>query len=321
MKKIKKLLSFLVIAVLSLGASFSLFGCKNVESFNKLNENSLKITPNNSEINIAMLCSEVITTGNETYLRKSLEATITNGDAIITDDCVWSVYWGEDGYEEDVAEYIKVEPESGASNRVFVYCYKTFYDRTIVIEVKANTTGKTAICICEYVGIPDSVYVEVNDKLYNHLLEMPIEVGTYTFDLSLGNALGPVDISSANFELGEIYGNGQFAATTNTVGGDNNVISTDITIDMNTNWGQFISASIEGNVLTVQVFRTVNTYYVQGNRGWVEFKDYLYPATMAGKPMPCTVNIPLKETTMDVDMLIVLSPLSNVTLSNYNLTF
>lgn len=317
MKKIKKLLSVFLVGILSLGV-LALFGCNKAED-TALSEDSLIVTPNyKNGIEIVTLSSETVVTGNEVYIQKTLQATITLADGTTSTECTWSVAWGDNALDEDVANYIKVSPQTNPSI-VNVRCYKPFSGSTIIITARTNSSS--ASCVCEYVGIPTSFYFEYNDTVYNHYAELTLEKGTYTFNLGLENALGPVNSSFANFEIGELTGSGTFIVNHNTVGYSGDVITNELTIDMSNVYSDFITASVDGNVLTVNVLRTVNTYYKNGINGWNEFKDFYYPPQGGGNPSSCTVTIPVNETNTGMQMLIVVRPISNVTLDSYSLVF
>ncbi len=316
MKKIKKILSIFIVGILSV-CTISLVGCKgNTNSTSELNGGSFKITPSqNSNITITTLCSEVVTTGTDAFISQNLIATITKPDGSTTTDCSWAVKWGDNPLDEDVSNYIKLTTLT-SQNAVSVICYKPFYGSTILVQVTDNETGNTATCVCEYIGVPSNTYFEYENTIYTTYAELTLDQGQYTFDLGLLNALGPVDSSSAQFELGTVYGSGQFEAISSTRGS-----STDITVDMSNVVDNFISGcTINGNSLTFNLNQSVNTYYVTGGNGYVQFKDYIYSA-QTGKPTSCSIKIPITEKTTGKSLLIDISPLSNVTLSNNSLQF
>lgn len=318
MKKIKKILSIFIVSILSV-CTFSLVGCKG--NINNLGTKQLSIKPIGEGSNIAILCSEAVATSSQPYLTKHLEAVITREDQTTSTDCSWSVRWGTNPLNEDVSNYIRVETESVNKAKVFVYCYKTFYDSTIIIEAKDNLTGNTATCECSYIGVPQTPYFEYNGNIYTNYAELTLDKGEYSFDLGLRNALGSVDDSGAKFSLGTVYGNGEFMATKSEVSGSSTITETDMTIKMSDSLSAFITCNLNGDVLTFTIKQTVNTYYTSGGRGWINFKDYSYPATMAGQPMPCTINIPITEELTGVNMLVTIKPLTNITLNNYRLNF
>lgn len=315
MKGTKKLLSIFLASVLSLGV-FALFGCSKQN--NDINEaaNNLVCTPIESNgIEIITLNSETVETETEKYMTKQITAVLSS--ELVGNKITWSARWGNNALQDDVTNYIKVSCDSSTTT-AYIYCYAPFTGSTVIVDALCGNAS--ASCVVEYLGLADRAGIEFNNVLDSGYIDLTLDKGSYNIELNLQNVFGKLDISSASFTINEITGNGQFIAKKATALTDSTTYE-DMTILMSNYVNNFVSASIDGNTLKLTVHQTVNTYYVQGNRGWIEFKEYYYDPRGGGEPTPCTVNISITETTTSNTIFIALAPFSSMALSDYSIAF
>lgn len=199
MKRIKKVLSFILVTVLSLGV-FALVGCKKTdEPIEELSVNNLVITPNvTNGIELVTLNSEVVQTDAGAYLSQTLQATVLPANA--PDKSVtWSVAWNYDN-SENVSNYVTVVPQSEGSTLATVRCYKGF-EGDIIITVKTNVGGFTASCLVSFIGKPSALLINQNgSNVANKLLELLTGVD-YSFDLEMINPINDVGENYGQYEV------------------------------------------------------------------------------------------------------------------------
>ena len=188
MKKIKKLLSFLVIAVLSFGASFSLLGCNNVS-----NEDE------NSSTYVKLTSSEYVVNTNDNSVSKTITATVYPSNAP-NKTIDWFVEWDVNNEGEDavISDYITVTPIEEGSNVATVTVFRDFQGSTFTICATTRVGGFSAFCKVSYIGVPSSLEIVQNDgtMVYDNNWEAEInnlKMGqTYYFDLNLDNVFNNV---------------------------------------------------------------------------------------------------------------------------------
>ena len=210
-------------------------------------------------------------------------ATVTNADASIDVRITAAVYpenAAEKGVDysvawqnapvhgsEPVTNYVTVMPDSDGSLAATVSCKKPFGSDTIVITVTTRDGGHTDTCLVTYVGVATEMSISgsgLNAKTTAGRGTY-YEVGTsktYTFNISLSNALGSgcsgdLSVTDIGGEGTMYFGNGSYND-----GGYINY-SEMYQKDLSELASEFITlATISGNTLTVKTgSKVLEAYY------------------------------------------------------------
>ncbi len=186
MKRInlKKLISVLTVSILSLGM-ICFTGCnKDNEPKEELNQEEYAIYLTSSE-------AQVVDTGSEVYIEKTLTATVTA--SVGADKSLdWSAKWSNTSVTANITDYLKVIPTSSGSATAKVRCYKNFEEfGDIIIVAKSKVdSSKYASCVASYVGAPTSLNIK-NGSVVLSGTTVNIKLGqTYLYNLDLGHVLG-----------------------------------------------------------------------------------------------------------------------------------
>ena len=197
MKKlsVKKLITVLTVFVLSLGM-FCFSGC-NTEKQNKE-----EVEKNEYSIFLTSSDAQVVDTGDEVYIEKTLKATVTAQDSNADTYINWTASWSNSEVAENVSDYLKVLPTTLGSTTAKVRCYKNFdeFGEIVIKAIARVDSTKYATCIATYIGAPESFDIKDGTVSISGttIIAEPEEPNYFTLDLF--NKLG----------VGSEYGNYDF---------------------------------------------------------------------------------------------------------------
>lgn len=249
----KKVLSIVLATVLALGAA-CMVGCANGESGSTNGG-----TPNNNasvrSVRMVMGSPMTLTASDGTqYVEKTLTATVLPSTADQRVD--FSVAWGAGAAlaSESVTDYVTVTQTTDGSTSAKVRCYKNFGEDTVVITCRTRDGGFSDTCNVTFVGFCSDVTIDasgagltIKTNISGEYYELKTGT-TYNIPIKLGNIFGYVGTSDLSVSLGglerEIYFEKGVTNSLNRKG-------TLETYSLNELAGEFLSASIEGDYLTV----------------------------------------------------------------------
>ena len=258
-------------------------------------------------------------------MEKTLRATVLPESA--TDKSVtWSVSATEEGV--DASEYIRLLTFDGAAeNKVTVLALKPFAGHEFKIKCTTVVGGFTAECRVSYVGTPSYLgFHKVLDEGYEHITgKATLETGSETsYKLVLDNVFHQIGDGSGTYEIQSVaIVNGTIKADKfyYTVNGEQK-IGTDDNHDISGKADDFITATLEGDVLTIKVTRAIESWVgdAVGNASsgnFYRFAGY----TDSGKPY---FAITVKDTVSGVTNTLrfeIESVVQSVLLSDRTITF
>lgn len=224
--------------------------------------------------------------------------TVTNADASIDVRITATVYpadAAEKGVDysvawqnapvhgsEPVTDYVTVTPDSDGSLAATVSCKKPFGSDTIVITVTTRDGGHTDTCLVTYVGVATEMSISGSGISTKTTAERGTyyEVGTsktYTFDISLSNALGSG--CSGDLSVTDIGGSGSlYFGEMRIEGGAFTRFTNMQKKDISSLADKFItSATISDGKLVVTTAKTLITnYYSSHESDILSGVDYYY---------------------------------------------
>lgn len=281
-------------------------------------------------------------TGTETVDEKDvvyqiIQATVLP-DSATDKSTTWEVYWidNQTGSEDAaVTDYVTVMPCTGespytsqsGSNYCKVTCKQPFAGSTIGVRVTTVVGGFTAECRVTYAGTPSYLgYHKILEDGYEHITGMiTLDSGSETsFELALDNVFHAVGDKFGTYEIQSVaIVNGTIKADKfyYTVNGEQK-IGTDDNHDISGKADDFITATLEGDVLTIKVTRAIESWVgdAVGNASsgnFYRFAGY----TDSGKPY---FAVTVKDTVSGVVNVLhfeIESAVQSVFLSDAALTF
>lgn len=252
----KKVLSIIFATVLALGAA-CMVGCANGESGSTNGG-----TPNNNasvrSVRMVMGSPMTLTASDGTqYVEKSLTATVLPSTADQRVD--FSVAWGDGAAlaSESVTDYVTVTQTTDGSTSAKVRCYKNFGEDTVVITCRTRDGGFSDTCNVTFIGFCSDVTIDVygagltkkSGETRGEYYELKTGT-TYNIPIKLGNIFGYVGTSDLSVSLGgDAPSRVAFVNDAET----NYLLKKGVleAVYIKSCVSQFLTASIEGNVLTI----------------------------------------------------------------------
>ena len=300
-------------------------------------------TMHNTEF-ISLKMSAQAVTAADNSVSKTITATVLPVDA--PDKSVdWSVEWCVPLEGEDVSEYITVTPESDGSLTATVTAHKGFEGASAYVTATTRVGGFSASCLVIYEGKPESLSFIYNGEELTTSDSVTFTAGTTNeITLNLKNALGAVGSKYGDFEISEIKGQGRFTMTKEYIV-NGRVTSTEeivfnleegsytykneVTQEQETltiGSDKFLTASIEGDVLTIKALRSessyVNGYPRTGYR--FTYKGTYTDPRSGGVPDNCRWYVVVTDKVSGEDALLYIdieSTVTGVSLSDTTLAF
>lgn len=263
----KKVLSIILATVIVLGAA-CMVGCAIGESGSTNGG-----TPNNNasvqSVRMAMGSPMTLTASNGAqYVEKNLTATVRPSTADQRVD--FSVAWGDGAAlaSEPVTDYVTVTQTTDGSTSAKVRCYKNFGEDTIVITCRTRDGGFSDTCNVKFIGFCSDITLDASGagitkksgETRGEYYELMTGT-TYNIPIELGNIFGYVGTSDLSVALG---------GSKDSIGFVNNLETSYFsrkgvieTVDISDCVSQFLTASIEGNVLKIT---TSDKYIFSGDK-------------------------------------------------------
>lgn len=260
-------------------------------------------------------------------------------DSATDKSTTWEVYWidNQTGNEDaNVTDYVTVMACIGAqpytaqpgSNWCKVTCKQPFMGSTVGVRVTTVVGGFTAECRVTYAGTPSylgyhQVLADGNTQFVDRQLTLTTGT-TYSFKLAVDNVFHAVGDKFGTYEIQSVaIVNGTIKADKfyYTVNGEQK-IGTDDNHDISGKADDFITATLEGDVLTIKVTRAIESWVgdAVGNASsgnFYRFAGY----TDSGKPY---FAVTVKDTVSGVVNVLhfeIESAVQSVFLSDTALTF
>lgn len=293
---------------------------------------------------ISLKMSAQAVTAADNSVSKTITATVLPVDA--PDKSVdWSVEWCVPLEGEDVSEYITVTPESDGSLTATVTAHMGFEGASAYVTATTRVGGFSASCLVIYEGKPESLSFIYNGEELTTSDSVTFTAGTTNeITLNLKNALGAVGSKYGDFEISEIKGQGRFTMTKEYIV-NGRVTSTEeivfnleegsytykneVTQEQETltiGSDKFLTASIEGDVLTIKALRSessyVNGYPRTGYR--FTYKGTYTDPRSGGVPDNCRWYVVVTDKVSGEDALLYIdieSTVTGVSLSDTTLAF
>jgi len=163
---------------------------------------------NEVENGILLSYGEAYAAADTASISKTITATVMPADAPnkLVD---WSVAWIDETplASKNISDYIKITPKSDGSNEATVTCYKGFEGSQAVITVTTRAGGYKASCQVNYLGIPESMTVNMGGLTSAKDSAWGVDMYTlssgqqYTLDIGLDNTLHAVGSTFDNYTL------------------------------------------------------------------------------------------------------------------------
>lgn len=289
------------------------------------------------EIALLSLASGTETVDEKDVMYEIIQAHVLP-DSATDKSTTWEVYWidNQTGSEDAaVTDYVTVMActaaapytEQSGSNYCKVTCKQPFAGSTIGVRVTTVVGGFTAECRVTYAGTPSYLgYHKILEDGYEHITgKITLDSGSETsFELALDNAFHSVGDKFGTYEIQSVaIVNGTIKADKfyYTVNGEQK-IGTDDNHDISGKADDFITATLEGDVLTIKVTRAIESWVgdAVGNASsgnFYRFAGY----TDSGKPY---FAVTVKDTVSGVVNVLhfeIESAVQSVFLSDTALTF
>lgn len=236
---------------------------------------TMEQTDDLGQISLLSLYTGTETVDEQDVMIQVIKATVLPESA--TDQSTtWEVYWidNQTGIENaEVTDYVTVlactadKPYNAqpGSNYCKVTCKKPFAGSTIGVRVTTVVGGFTAECKVTYEGAPTYLgFHKILEDGYEHITgKITLDSGSETsFELALDNAFHSVGDKFGTYEIQSVaIVNGTIKADKfyYTVNGEQK-IGTDDNHDISGKADDFITATLEGDVLTIKVTRAIESW-------------------------------------------------------------
>lgn len=277
---------------------------------------------------------------------KTLTATVLPEDA--PDKSVdWSISWITSIADDAVVDdYVTVTPDSDGSTTATVTCYKGFEGASARIVVTTRVGGFTANCVVTYDGKPTNMVLESAGTEYKAVTLFNLSASTTTsFNIKLKNELNAIGSKYGKFEIVSISGIGRFVAEKQYIVNGSVSSTEDVTLNLgnptftyqsgdNTitktiSMDEFLTASISGNVLTVNCIKNEKSFVcpsdVYPRTGYYfKYKSAYTDPRSGGVADNCFWEIRIKDSVSGLDCTFwidITSSVDSVALSESVLSF
>lgn len=351
--KIKWFIAFTLIAIILFGMVGGM-----LYMFNKNNEKANVENTNPTEENVGVVEGPIqpivtlaATAFTETYaengtksVTKTLTATVLPTDA--PDKSLdWEVMWCVPIEGEDVTDYITVVPTSDGALTAKVTAHKAFEGASAYVTATTRVGGFSAQCLVIYDGKPESFTFICNGKEYSNTSTLNTTAGeTYSVKLNLNNALGSVGSEYGDFEIVSIKGLGRFTLKKEYIVNASVASTEDVVFNLETGSysykhevsgetetltitpDQFFTASISGDIMTINVIKSESSYINGYPRTGYRFSyngTYTDPRS-GGVPDNCMWYISVRDKVSGESALLhidIQSTVTSISLSNSTLSF
>ncbi len=278
MKHKKRNIILIAIGLLPLIAGGIVGGVKCLEiKGNEKDETNIKLIDSRG-IKISALGP--LKVNQDKTVTKTIVATVLDENA--PDKSVdWEIDWATDAplKEEDINDYLVINPDSDGSSTAHLTCKKSFRGSTANLKVITRVGKFEAVCLINYEGIPSSIALDTSsltkgDGNENFMYYIPVT--TTKINLDLNNVFGDVGedyydkISVSSEGIGNInvaYYN--ITSASQGWGGQNRVLS------LNDIKDSIFSATYENRALSIKAYKKVESYHgdVHGNSYGCTYTD------------------------------------------------
>lgn len=209
---------------------------------------------------------------------KKITATVLPTDA--PDKSVdWDIKWCVPIEGADISDYLTVTPDSDGSLSATITAYKGFENASAYVTATTRIGGFSATCTVIYDGAPESLVFVHNGNEVSSISDLVLTAGTTNqISLNLKNTLNAVGSKYGDYEVVKIQGQGRFTLKKEYIVNGSVQSTEDVVFNLEEGKytytdevsketrtltitsDQFLTASISGDVMTVNAIKSESSY-------------------------------------------------------------